>query len=76
MEGPTGEVCPRYHADTFVEFVVDREEWALKNIAYSTAPSSHNSGNTNQGAHKSYERKKAKVMAVKAAGKGKPHSPP
>jgi len=29
--------APRYHADAFVEFVYDREEWALKNVAYSTA---------------------------------------
>ncbi len=47
----------------------------MKNIAYSTAPSSHNSSNTNQGARKSYERKEAKVMAVKAVGKGEPHFP-
>ncbi len=40
--------APRYHADAFVEFVDDREEWALKNVAYSTAPSSHSSGNENQ----------------------------
>jgi hypothetical protein len=56
--------------------VEDREEWVLKNIAYSTAPSSHNSANANQGTHKSYERKEAKVMAVKAIGKGEPHFPP
>ena len=33
--------APRYHAEAFVEFVYDREEWALKNVAYSTAPSNH-----------------------------------
>ncbi len=68
--------APRYHADAFVEFVEDREEWALKNIAFSTVPSSHNSGNTNQGTRKSYEKREAKVMAVKAVGKGEPHFPP
>jgi hypothetical protein len=68
--------APRYHADAFVEFVDDREEWALKNVAYSTAPSSHSSSNNNQGGRKSYERKEAKVMAVKAVGKGEPHFPP
>jgi hypothetical protein len=74
--GRQARYAPRYHADAFVEFVEDREEWALKNIAYSTAPSSHNSANANQGARKSYERKEAKVMAVKAVGKGEPHFPP
>jgi hypothetical protein len=39
--------APRYHADAFAEFVDDREEWALKNVAYSTAPSSHSSNNEN-----------------------------
>jgi hypothetical protein len=68
--------APRYHADTFVEFVDDREEWALKNVAYSTAPSSHNSSNSNHGGRKSYEKKEAKVMVVKAVGKGEPHFPP
>jgi hypothetical protein len=67
---------PRNHADAFVEFVDDREEWALKNVAYSTAPSSHNSNNDNQKGRKSYEKKEAKVMAVKAVGKGEPHFPP
>ncbi len=48
----------------------------MKNVAYSTAPSSHNSSNSNQGGRKSYEKKEAKVMAVKAVGKGEPHFPP
>ncbi len=61
--------APRYHADAFVEFVYDREEWALKNVAYSTAPSNHSSGGENQKGRKSYERKEAKVMAVKATSK-------
>jgi hypothetical protein len=68
--------APRYHADAFVEFVDDREEWALKNVAYSTAPSSHNSNNDNQKGRKSYEKKEAKVMAVKAVAKKEPHFPP
>ncbi len=68
--------APRYHADAFVEFVDDREEWALKNVAYSTAPSSHSSNNDNQKGRKSYEKKEARVMAVKAVGKGEPHFPP
>jgi hypothetical protein len=68
--------APRYHAEAFVEFVDDREEWALKNVAYSTAPSSHNSSNDNQKGRKSYEKREAKVMAVKAVGKGEPHFPP
>ncbi len=67
--------APRYHADAFVEFV-DREEWALKNVAYSTAPSSHSSNIENQKGRKGYERKEAKVMAVKAVGKEEPHFPP
>jgi hypothetical protein len=48
----------------------------LKNVAYSTAPSSHSSSNENQKGCKSYERKEAKVMAIKAAGKEEPHFPP
>jgi hypothetical protein len=71
--GRQAKYAPRYHADAFVEFVEDREEWALKNIAYSTAPSSHNSANANQGTRKNYGRKEAKVMAVKAVSKGEPH---
>jgi hypothetical protein len=59
-----------------VEFVDDREEWALKNVAYSTAPSGHSSNNENQKGRKSYERKEAKVMAVKATSKEEPHFPP
>ncbi len=78
---PTREIeearyAPRYHADAFVEFVYDREEWALKNVAYSTAPSNHGSGSENQKGRKSYERKEAKVMAVKATNKEEPHFPP
>jgi hypothetical protein len=68
--------APRYHADAFVEFVDDREEWALKNVEYSTAPSSHSSNNENQKGRKGYERKEAKVMAVKAVGKKEPNFPP
>jgi len=68
--------APRYHADAFVEFVYDREEWALKNVAYSTAPSNHGSGSENQKGRKSYEKKEAKVMAVKATSKEEPHFPP
>ncbi len=68
--------APRYHADAFVEFLDDREEWALKNVAYSTAPSNHNSNNDHQKGRKSYEKKEARVMAVKAVGKGEPHFPP
>jgi hypothetical protein len=64
--------APWYHADAFVEFV----EWALQNVAYSTAPSSHNSNNDNQKGQKSYEKREAKVMAVKAVAKGEPHFPP
>jgi hypothetical protein len=74
--GRQARYAPRYHADAFVEFVEDREEWALKNIAYSTAPSSNSSANANSGTRRSYERKEAKVMAVKAVGKGEPHFPP
>ncbi len=48
----------------------------MKNVAYSTAPSSHSSSNENQKGCKSYERKEAKVMAIKAAGKEEPHFPP
>jgi hypothetical protein len=59
-----------------VEFLEDREEWALKNIAYSTTPSTNNSANASSGTRRNYERKEAKVMAVKAIGKGEPHFPP
>jgi hypothetical protein len=59
-----------------VDFVDDREEWALKNVVYSTAPSSYSSSNENQKGRKGYERKEAKVMAVKAVGKEEPHFPP
>ncbi len=38
----------------------------MKNVAYSTVPSNHGSSNENQKGRKSYERKEAKVMAVKA----------
>jgi hypothetical protein len=68
--------APRYHAEAFVEFVYDREEWALKNVAYSTAPSNHGSSGENQKGRKSYEKKEAKVMAVKATSKEEPHFPP
>jgi len=68
--------APRYHAEAFVEFVYDREEWALKNVAYSTAPSSHSSSGENPKGRKSYEKKEAKVMAVKATSKEEPHFPP
>jgi hypothetical protein len=68
--------APRYHADAFVEFVDDREEWALKNVAHATDPSSHSTSNENQKGRKSYERKEAKVMAVKATGEEEPHFPP
>jgi hypothetical protein len=50
--------APRYHAEAFVEFVYDREEWALKNVAYSTAPSNHGSSGENQKGRKSYGREK------------------
>ncbi len=59
-----------------MEFVQDREEWALKNVAYWTAPSSHSSSGENQKGRKSYEKKEAKVMAVKATIKEEPHFPP
>jgi len=52
--------APRYHADAVVEFVDDQEEWALKNVAYSTAPSSHNSSNNNQGVTRVMKRKRPK----------------
>ncbi len=68
--------APRYHADAFVEFVDDREEWALKNVAFFTAPSSHSSNNDNQKGRKSYEKREAKVMAVKAVAKEESHFPP
>jgi hypothetical protein len=45
--GRQAKYAPHYHADAFVEFVEDREEWALKNIAYFTAPSSNHSANAN-----------------------------
>jgi hypothetical protein len=32
-----------HHADAFVEFVEDLEEWALENIAFSTTPSASGS---------------------------------
>jgi hypothetical protein len=73
--GRQAKYTPRHHADAFVEFVEDREEWALKNLANSTTPSSSNSANASPGTRRSYERKEAKVMAVKTIGKGGPHFP-
>ncbi len=74
--GRQAKYAPRHHADAFVEFVEDRVEWALKNIAYSTTPSNNNSANASSGMRRSYERAEVKVMAVKAIGKGEPHFPP
>jgi hypothetical protein len=74
--GRQAKYAPRHHVDAFVEFVEDREEWALKNIAYSTAPSSNNSANSNLRTSRSYERKEAKVMAVKASARGSHTSQP
>ncbi len=51
--GRQAKYAPRYHADAFVEFVYNREDWALRNVAYSTAPSNHGSGNENQKGRKS-----------------------
>jgi hypothetical protein len=65
-----------HHADAFVEFVEDREEWALENIAYSTTPSVSGSAPASSGTLKSYERKEARVMTIKATGKGEVHFPP
>jgi hypothetical protein len=71
--GRQAKYCPRHHADAFVEFIEDREEWALKNIAYSTTPSSNSSAIASLGTWKSYQRKEAKVMAAKASSKGELH---
>jgi hypothetical protein len=59
-----------------VEFVEDREEWALGNIAYSTTTSGSVMTLASSGGHRGYERKDAKVMAVKVSGKGDVHIPP
>jgi hypothetical protein len=58
-----------------VEFVEDREEWALGNIAYSTTTSGSGMTLASSGGHRGYERKDAKVMAVKVSGKGDVHFP-
>jgi hypothetical protein len=65
-----------HHADAFVEFVEDREEWALRNIAYSTTSSSNGSTSASSGTRRNYERKEVKVMAVMATNKGEVHFPP
>ncbi len=76
MAEPTRKVrLPPPH-NTFVEFVEDREKWALENIAYSTTPSASGSTPMSLGTRKSYERKEARVMTVKATGKGEVHFPP
>ncbi len=66
----------RHHAEAFVEFVEDREEWALGNIAYTTSPSGSGTTPAHSGGRKNYELKDAKVMAVKASSKGDVHFPP
>ncbi len=63
-------------ADAFVEFVEDREEWALANITYSTTSSTSGPAPATAGTRKSYERREAKVMTVRAASKGEVHFPP
>ncbi len=42
-----------HHTDAFMEFVEDREEWALRNIAYSTTPSGSGSNSTSSGTRRS-----------------------
>jgi len=74
--GRQAKYAPHHHADAFVEFVEDREEWALWNISYSTTPSNNSTANNSSGMRRNYERKEAKVMAVKATSKGEPHFPP
>ena len=59
-----------------MELVEDREEWALRNIAYSMTPSSNSTANNSSGTRRNYEWKEVKVMAVKATGKGELHFPP
>ncbi len=66
----------RNHAEAFVEFVGDREEWALQNIAYVTTASAGTTTPAPSGGRKSYERKDARVMAVKTGSKGDVHFPP
>ncbi len=48
--------APHHHADAFVEFVEDREEWALRNIAYSMTPSNNSTANNSLGTRRNYER--------------------
>ncbi len=59
-----------------MEFVEDREEWALRNIAYSTTSRSNGSTPASSGTRRSYERKEVKVMAVKVTNKGEVYFPP
>jgi hypothetical protein len=74
--GRQAKYALHHHAEAFVEFVEDREEWALENIAYSTTCSGSGTTSAPSGGYKSYERRDARVMAVKASGKEEVHFPP
>jgi hypothetical protein len=60
------------HADAFAEFVGEREELALQNNAFTTTASLSAAAPASSGGQKSFERKVANFMAVKAGGKGLP----
>ncbi len=61
------------HAKAFMEFEGIREDWALQSIAYITTASGSTPTLAPAGGRKSFEKKEAKVMAVKATkGDGLP----
>jgi hypothetical protein len=61
------------HAKAFMEFEGIREDWALQSIAYVTTASGSTATLAPAGGRKSFEKKEAKVMAVKATkGDGLP----
>ncbi len=53
--GRQAKYAPHHHADAFVELVEDREEWALRNIAYSMTPSNNSMANNSSGMRRNYE---------------------
>jgi hypothetical protein len=63
------------HAKAFVEFVEIREDWALQNIAYVMTASGSTATLASSSGRKSFEKKEAKVMAVKATKGWTPDHP-
>jgi hypothetical protein len=53
--GRQAKYARHHHAEAFVEFLEDREEWALGNTAYSTTSSGSGASPASSGGRKSYE---------------------